>query len=139
MTKEQKEALRPVLEELQESFASAQKRLTSPGRGRDWFVPYLCDVLRSYYGLRKTTVGGVKLIRALGSNRRKRLSRLIERTSNRDPKMRSRWAGALTNAVDEKVEAKDIEDWLKVGGGISGRASRRQSDEPVEVEQRDTW
>jgi len=135
MTKEQKQALQPVLEALKKSFASAQKRLTSPGHGRDWFVPYLCEVLRSYHELRKIRVGSVKLIRALGSTRRKRLSRLIKRTSNRDPKMRSRWATALTNALEDKVKAQDLEDWLKAGGGISGRANRRRPDEPAETEQ----
>lgn len=122
MTREQKNALRPYRKELKQAFAEAALIAATPGEARTWFVPYLAAVLKVYLKLTTETVDGRPLSKVLAKQTRDAFSRLLK-SSNRDPKTRSRWAAVLTNAHNSGISPKQFSVWLKKGGGAAGRAS----------------
>lgn len=130
MTGEQKAHLKAVKEHLQAEFEAALETMSEPGSSRTWFLPYLCELLRAYNKLRETKISGKRLTKAIGSSHRERFLKLIKRTTNRDPKTCSRWAAAMANAIKEGIDPDDLEDWLKDGGGIAGRARVKKARQP---------
>lgn len=123
MTPARRQALRSYRKKLEKAFAEAAAAATTPGKARTWFVPYLAALLRVYRKLTTQTVDGRALSRALGKNPRDAFFKLLK-TSNRDPKTRSRWAAALANAHKSDVSPEDLPKWLKQDGGVAGRARR---------------
>jgi hypothetical protein len=65
-TEKQIRALAKLKKRLEQAFQSAQGELKKPGNGRNWFVPYLVEVVASYYSARKRTIDGVKLCKLVG-------------------------------------------------------------------------
>jgi hypothetical protein len=122
VTEDQRVAIAAVAKELRSAFERAKEAMSSPGNARNWFMPYFRALLRAYYKLRKRSIGGSKLLTEIADDCRGQLLKLIERTTDRDPKTRSRWAAALANAIEAKVKPKKLRAWLKQGGGIAGRA-----------------
>jgi hypothetical protein len=121
MTPAQKRALRPYRKQLKLAFAEAAANATKPGRARNWFVPFLANVLDVYRRLGSEVVDGRSLRRALSKDPKAALRRLL-RVSKRDVKTLSRWAAALVNAVQSKISPEDLPKWLSRSGGVSGRA-----------------
>jgi hypothetical protein len=122
MTDEQRKVLRRIRRELTASFDRARAKMGEPGHARDWFVPFLVDLLRAYRRLRRKVVNGRKIRGLVGPNPRARFSKLLAKCTNRDAKTRSRWAAAMANAIEEKITPDKLADWLTQRGGISGRA-----------------
>jgi len=123
MTPARRRALRSYRKKLKKAFVEAVTAATTPGKARTWFVPYLADVLRVYRKLTTQIVDGRALSRALGKDPRNAFFKLLK-TSNRDPKTRSRWSAALAKAQKSDVSPEDLPKWLKHGGGVAGRARR---------------
>jgi hypothetical protein len=122
MTQKQKEHLSEYRRRLKTAFADALAKMTEPGHARNWFVPYLCKVLATYNESRTKTVDGKRLSSVISKNPRRAIRKLIGKTSNRDRKTRSRWAGALVGAYSAGVSPEKLGPWLRQGGGVSGRA-----------------
>ena len=114
--------LHAATEKLRAKFKAAIADMQQPGHDRDWMDPFLKELLRAYRKLRRTKIGGVRVYLALGSTRRSRVAELIRRTTNRDRRTRSRWAGVIARALRKKVKASELRDWLDDGGGIAGRS-----------------
>lgn len=123
LTPAQKEALAEQRTRLARVFDNALKTLSEPGNARAWFIPFLVELLATYYRLRDTKTDGYRLSKLIGADRRGRFYKLLSKCTNRDEKARSRWAAAMTLAVMQKVEPAKLEDWLELGHGVSGRAS----------------
>ncbi len=122
MTPAQRQALRPYRKKLQQALAEAAATATTPGNARTWFVPYLAAVLTTYRKLTRQSVNGKTLSKAVAKNPRNAFFKLLK-SSNRDPKTRSRWAAALVHAYESNVSPEQLSKWLKKGGGVSGRAA----------------
>ncbi len=122
MTPAQKAAIRPYRKQLKQAFAEAAPTAATPGKARTWFVPYLAAVLKIYRKFTTQTVDGRPLSKALAKRSRDAFFKLLK-SSNRDPKTRSRWAAVLTNAHQSGVSPEEFPIWLKKGGGAAGRAS----------------
>jgi len=122
MTPAQKRAIRPYRKQLKKAFAKAAPAAATPGKARTWFVPYLAAVLKTYGELTTQTVDGRPLSRALARQSRAAFFKLLK-SSNRDPKTRSRWAAVLANAHKSGISPKEFPIWLEKGGGAAGRAS----------------
>jgi len=109
--------------------AAYEDALTSagrPGTSRIWFVSYLRAILVEY-GRLKARIGvrGIKLL--LPGRRRSRLAQLIRGSSKRDRRTVSRWAGTLSHALRDNISPASFADWLKKGGGVSGRCRLKRS------------
>jgi hypothetical protein len=124
LTPSQKQQLRQVRDHLRQAFETALTAMMMPGQTRDWAVRFLAEVLKVYTELRETRIDGAYLHRLLapGGGRRERLSKLLKKTTNRDSKTRSRWAGVLAKADKANVDPSALAGWLKDGGGIAGRS-----------------
>jgi hypothetical protein len=122
LTKEQRKALARVQKRLTASFKRSLKRMSKAGNARTWMVPYLKKMLAQYRRARKKIIDGAPLTSVLGHHRHDFFAILLRQTSNRDARARSRWASTMKKAVKSKIRPADLKDWLKVGGGISGRA-----------------
>ena len=122
MTPEQRKALRRYRKELTDVFAEAASTAATPGRARTWFVPYLAAVLKIYGRLTTKSVDGKVLSKVLAKASRTAFFKLLK-TSNRDPKTRSRWAAALANAHQSNISPNQLPKWLRKGGGAAGRAA----------------
>ena len=128
MTPGQRTALTKAKERLIEAFNDALKSMSEPGRARDWFIPYLIELLRVYRELREKKVEGQRLSKLLGNDLRARFGMLLKKSTNRDDRTRSRWAAALALAVKRKVPPKELKVWLAQGGGVAGRAAEYASE-----------
>jgi hypothetical protein len=122
MTPKQQTILSKYRRRLQTVFDDALATMTEPGHARNWFVPYLREVLAAYNELRAKTVNGKRLSSVFSKNPRHAIQKLIGKTSNRDRKTRSRWAAALVAAYNAGVSPEKLGPWLRRGGGVSGRA-----------------
>jgi hypothetical protein len=122
MTPAQKRAIRPHRKQLKQTFAEAAATAATPGKARTWFVPYLAAVLKTYSKLTTQTVDGRPLSKTLAKQSRDAFFKLLK-SSNRDPKTRSRWAAVLANAHKSDISPEQFPIWLKKGGGAASRAS----------------
>jgi hypothetical protein len=123
MNRTQQRAFEDHIETLRGSFQKARASAGTSGQSRDWFVPYLADVLQVYRSARNQLIGGRSLRKAIAKSRRAVFHRLLE-TAARDSKTKSRWAAALSQAVYEKVKPAQLATWLTKGGGVAGRAAQ---------------
>jgi len=99
-----------------EKFNNAITNTARVGKARTWFVPVLKMALRSYYDLHGSC-GGIGSRELLG---------MLLSGIDRDRRTKSRWVAALYAAVKGGVRPKDLRDWLKQGGGVSGRSRVRK-------------
>jgi hypothetical protein len=125
MTPAQRQALRPRRKKLRRAFADAAAAIT-PGTARTWFVSYLAAVLKTYQELTTKSVDGKRLSKAVAKDPRTAFFRLLK-SSKRDSKTRSRSAGALVHAHKSGVSPEELPNWLKMGGGVAGRAAELAS------------
>ena len=121
-TAKQQARLSKYHHQLEVVFADGLKKMSEPGHARTWFVPYLRAVLATYIQTRTRTVNGKRLSSLISRSPRGAFQKLIKNTSNRDRKTRSRWAAALDAAYNAGVQPNQLERWLRLGGGVSGRA-----------------
>ena len=122
MTQKQKETLSKYRRRLQTVFNDALATMTETGHARTWFVPYLAEVLAAYIEARTKKVEGKRLSSVISKNSRRAIRKLINKSSNRDRKTRSRWAAAVDAAFSAGVTPEKLGPWLRDGGGVSGRA-----------------
>jgi hypothetical protein len=122
MTPKQKETLSKYRGRLKTAFAHALATMTEPGHARNWFVPYLSEVLATYNEIRTKSVDGKRLSSVVSKSSRRAIRKLISKSSNRDRKTRSRWAAALDAAYKAGVPPEKLGRWFRQGGGLSGRA-----------------
>jgi hypothetical protein len=122
LTREQRKALARIQKRLKKSFKRALKRVRKTGRARTWPYPFLKNLLREYRRARKKIVDGASLTSIVGAHKHDFFAVMLQQTTDRDGKTRSRWSSAMKNAAKNKIRPSDLEAWLKKGGGISGRA-----------------
>jgi hypothetical protein len=129
---------------MKKAVRRALRNLSIPGSARTWFVPILVEALEIYYELQSITLRQRPLSKALGKQPRQVFSALLKK-SGRDRRTRSRWTAALNNAVKAGIASDDLAEWLRKGGGVSGRAKRPSSPETTtktsnpQTPSRSTW
>ena|SRR3569832_1357097 len=119
MTKKQQRALRPFLDTLRKTFQDCGGQAA---QSRTWPYRYLAVLIRTYLEIRQRRVGSKRLSRALGTTKQRILLQLVERTTDRKMKMRSRWCRVAWLAVKKEIQPDGIVDWIRDGGGLAGRA-----------------
>jgi hypothetical protein len=116
-----KRTLHPFRRRIKKVVRRSLRNATAQGNARTWFVPILVETLAVFLDLQRITFRRRRLSRVLGKRPREVLYALLK-VSRRDRKTRSRWAAALANAVASGISPGDLAEWLRKGGGVSGRA-----------------
>jgi hypothetical protein len=109
---------------LRKVFKRCAKNATKPGKSTTWYDPYLAAVLEEFYEGEARRKQSGKPARKTIPTIRPAIHNLLKNSCDRDRKMLSRWAAALTHAVLKKVSPTRLAKWLKKKGGVSGAAAK---------------
>jgi hypothetical protein len=120
MRKKQAEALKPFIDDLKQTFA---KQLVQAGHTKEWAYDYAAALVATYQRIRRVRIAGKRLTRALGRTKQAILLALVSLSTDRDAKVRNRWATAARFAIIDQIAPDQVPRWLRRGGGLAGRAS----------------